>query len=158
MMNSSMSALMSPDERAQLEWWLNQSQQAFLRAVDQVSPTRWVWKPAPKRWSIGELAEHVVLAESLMFGIVQGAVADGPNPHWETQTAGKTELLVRVMPSSQQGKAEAPDPTRPRHRLTSAQAVERFLAERERIGRLSPGPISRSRRTRVSIHFRRLGR
>jgi hypothetical protein len=136
MTESSMSvAFMSHEERAQLERWLTQSHETFLAAIDGVPATRWTWKPAPDRWSIGEAAEHVVLAEALMFGVVQGAVADSPNPDWQTQTAGKTELLVRIMPSSRHGRAQAPDPTLPRQQLTSAQVVERFLGERARIAR-----------------------
>jgi hypothetical protein len=136
MTESSMSAaFMSAEERVQLERWLDQSHEAFLTAIDAVSTIQWTWKPAPGRWSIGEAAEHVILAEALMFSLVQSAVADRPNPDWHTQTAGKTELLVRVMPSSRLGTAQAPNPTLPRQQLTSAQVVERFLGERARIAR-----------------------
>jgi hypothetical protein len=136
MTESSMSAaIMSAEERVQLERWLDQSHETFLHAIDGVSAIQWTWKPASDRWSVGEVAEHVILAEALMFHAVRGAVADLPNPDWQTQTAGKTELLVRVMPSSRHGTAQAPDPTRPRQQLTRAQVVERFLGERARIAR-----------------------
>jgi len=127
------SAFMSAEERAQLQRWLDQSHETFLGAIDGVSAIQWTWKPAPDRWSIGEAAEHVILAEGLMFGAVQGAVADRPNPDWQAQTAGKTELLVRVMPSSKRGTARAPEPTLPRQQLTRTQVVEQFLGERARI-------------------------
>jgi hypothetical protein len=128
-------AFMTAAERAQLERWLDHSHETFLAAIGDVAAIQWTWKPAPARWSIGEAAEHVVLAEALMFGVVQGAVTDHPNPDWLTQTAGKTELLVRVMPSSRQGTAQAPDPTLPKQQLTSSQVVERFVRERARIAR-----------------------
>jgi hypothetical protein len=127
--------IMSAGERAQLERWLEQSRETFLGAINGVSAFQWTWKPAPGRWSIGEAAEHVILAEALMFSVVQGAVAERPNPDWQAQTAGKTELLVRVMPSSRHGTAQAPDPTLPGQQLTSAQVVERFLSERAQIAR-----------------------
>jgi hypothetical protein len=130
-------AVMSGEERVQVIHWLSASREAFLGAIARVSATQWRWKPSPDRWCIGETAEHVVLAEALMFGAVQGAVADRPNPDWLAQTAGKTDLLVRVMPSSRHGKARAPDPTWPRQQLTRAQVVERFLDERERINRFA---------------------
>lgn len=128
-------AFMSAEERAQLVEWLERSQETFLSAIGRVSRMHWPWKPSSGQWSIGEIAEHVVLAEALMFNVVQGAVADNPNPDWQSQTAGKTDLLVRVMPSSRHGKAQAPDPTHPTQQLTSTQVVERFLRERMRISR-----------------------
>jgi hypothetical protein len=128
-------AFMSAEERAQLVLCLDRSRETFLGVVRCVSTTQWAWKPSPERWSIGEAAEHVVLAEALMFGLVQRAVADSPDPDWQMQTAGKTDLLLRVMPSSRHGKAQAPAPTVPRQQLTSAQVVERFVGERARIAR-----------------------
>jgi len=54
---------MTGEERAKaLEWW-EQSRQEFLAAIDGVSEAQWAWKPAPERWSLGEVAEHIVLAE-----------------------------------------------------------------------------------------------
>ena len=128
-------ACMSADERARLVEWLARSHDAFLDAVDRTSAAQWRWKPSAEQWSVGEAAEHVVLAEALMFGIVQSAVADRPNPDWETQTAGKTDLIVREMPSSQNGKAQAPDPTRPTWQMTSAQVVDGFRDQRAQITR-----------------------
>ena len=128
-------AFLTPDERAQLVEWLDRSQETFLGAIGRSSATQWTWKPLPEQWSVAEAAEHVVLAEALMFGLAQAAVADPPNPNWETETAGKTDLIVRVLPSSGLGKARAPEPTWPTQQLTHAQVVERFVAERARIGR-----------------------
>ena len=101
----------------------------FLAAIDGVSDAQWKWKPAPERWSVGETAEHIVLAEALLFGFVRRAMAAPPNPAWEEQTKGKTELLVRMIPS-RQGKAVAPEPIVPHEGLTRAQVKERFEKQR----------------------------
>ena len=89
-------ATMSAEERAHVLKLLEDSRAEFLSYVD-VSEAQWTWKAAPDRWSIGETAEHIVLAEGGLFGLMQQALAAAPNPDWEMKTAGKTEFLERVM-------------------------------------------------------------
>src|SRR5690242_21099097 len=43
--------------------WLEDSRKEFLSAIAGVTERQWKWKPATDRWSISEIAEHVVLAE-----------------------------------------------------------------------------------------------
>lgn len=119
----------SAEERAQVLEWLDESHRKFARAISSVSDAQWTWKPAPGEWSVGETAEHIVLAEALLFSFVTRAVGATPNPAWEEQTKGKTELLVRLLPSGE-GNAVAPDPIVPRASLTRAQARERFEQQR----------------------------
>ena len=70
-------------------------------AIRGVTGAQWKWKPAPAEWSVGEAAEHVALAEALLFGFVRKALAAPPNRAWEEQTKGKTELLIRALPSGE---------------------------------------------------------
>jgi hypothetical protein len=124
----------SAEERAQVLKWLGESHKGFFATIDGVSDAQWNWKPAPKRWSIGATAEHIVLAEALLFDFVRKAMAAPPNPAWKEQTKGKTELLIQVMPS-RQGKGVAPEPIVPHEALTLAQVKERF--EKQRISIVS---------------------
>jgi hypothetical protein len=119
----------STQERTQVVKWLGESRKEFFEAIGGVSDAQWKWKPAPERWSLGETAEHIVLAEALLFGFVRKAMAAPPNPAWEEQTKGKTELLIQVMPS-RQGKGVAPEPIVPHESLTRAQVLERFEQHR----------------------------
>jgi len=89
----------STEERTLILKWLGESHQEFFEAIDRVSDAQWEWKPAAERWSLGETAEHIVLAEALLFGFVRKAMAAPPNLVWEEQTKGKTELLIQVIPS-----------------------------------------------------------
>lgn len=120
---------MTAEERTQVLKWLDESHNEFFASIDGVSETQWKWKPAPERWSVGETAEHIVLAEAMLFDFVQKAMAAPPNPAWEDQTKGKTEFIIRVMPS-RQGKAIAPEPIVPREGLSYARVKERFEKQR----------------------------
>jgi len=121
---------LSPEEHKQVLKWLDESETAFLKAIDDVSAAQWKWKPAPEQWSIGETAEHVVIAEALLFGFVGRAMTTLPNPTWEEQTKGKTELLINTMPYPERGKAVAPDPIIPRDAIHQTDVAKRFQQQR----------------------------
>jgi DinB superfamily len=123
---------MTAEERTKVTSWLDESHKEFLASIDGVTEEQWKWKPAPERWSVGETAEHIVLAEALLFGTVQKAIASPPNPAWEEKTKGKTEFIERVM-APRLGKASAPEPIVPSGKLTQAQVRETFLKQRVEI-------------------------
>ena len=109
--------------------WLEESHKEFLTAIDGLSDEQWKWKPAANRWSVGETAEHIVLAEASLFSNVQKAIASPANSEWETKTKGKTEFIERVM-APRLGKAQAPEALVPQGGMTAVQAKERFEKQR----------------------------
>src|SRR5271170_111261 len=125
-------AHMTAEERTKVMNWLDESRKEFLASIDGVTEAQWKWKPAPERWSVGETAEHIVLAEAMLFANVQKAIASPPNPAWEEKTKGKTEFIEKVM-APRLGKATAPEPIVPSGKMTQAQVKETFLRQREEI-------------------------
>lgn len=67
-------ASMTPEERAHVVKLLKDSEVEYLAAIQNVSDEQWKWKPAPDRWSVGETAEHILLAETALFTAVQRAI------------------------------------------------------------------------------------
>jgi hypothetical protein len=120
---------MTAAERTKVLGWLEQSQKEFLAAIDNVSDAQWKWKPAPERWSVAEVAEHVVLAERGQFSNVKVALATPAAEDWEQKTRGKTEMIEMVM-APRLGKATAPEPLVPGGKMTQAQVRAQFLAPR----------------------------
>src|SRR5579864_1520162 len=125
-------AHMTTEDRTKVLHWLEESSQEFHAALDGVTEEQWKWKPSSERWSVGESAEHIVLAEAMLFDNVKKAVASPANPAWEEQTKGKTEFIVQVM-APRLGKAQAPEPIVPRNGLTLGQVQERFDQQRAEI-------------------------
>lgn len=119
---------MTQEERDKVIRLLKQSQEEFLGYIDGLSEAQWTFKAAPDRWSIGETAEHIVLAEGLLFASVQKALASPPNPDWQAQTEKKTAFLERVM-LDRSHKAQAPEAIKPLG-MTRAQVIERYKAAR----------------------------
>jgi hypothetical protein len=115
---------MTPQERARVVQLLRDSEKEYLAAIEDVNEAQWNWKPGPDRWSVGQTAEHILLAESTLFRAVQQAIKAPPDPEWETKTAAKTELLERVMPD-RSGKAVAPEQVQPQG-LSKTEVIRRF--------------------------------
>ena len=125
MNDSTIEARLTGEERAKAIRLLRESQRAFLDAVEALTDIQWSYKPTPDRWSVGEVAEHLVLAEALLFATLERALSQDPDPAWQTRTAGKTEFLERVL-VNRDGKARAPDSIQPRAQFTRAEVLNRY--------------------------------
>jgi len=97
--------------------------------VENVSEAQWNWNPGQDRWSVGETAEHILLAEGRFFSAMERAVAAPPNPDWEKSTAGKAELLERAL-LDRGHKAVSPESIRPQG-LSKAEVIRRFKEARQ---------------------------
>lgn len=122
---------MSAEERAKVIKYLVDSQNELLKSIENLSEEQWKYKPAPERWSVGEVAEHIVLAEASLFANVEKALASSPNPEWEAKTKGKTEFLERVL-LNRNGKAQAPESIVPGGKLSRDEVIARFKAVRDK--------------------------
>lgn len=121
---------MTPEERAHVVKLLKDSEAEYLAAIENVSDEQWKWKPGPDRWSVGDTAEHILLAETGLFNAVQRAIQSPVNPDWQTKTVGKTEFIEKVMPDRSH-KASAPEQLRPQG-LSKAEVIRRFKEVRAR--------------------------
>jgi len=116
---------MTAEERAKVVSLMLSSQKEFLELLENVSEAQWNYKPSPFKWSVGQTAEHIMLAENLLFGVVHRALAQKPNPDWETKTAGKEQVLERVLPG-RVGRAQAPFEIQPTGKLSREEVIKRF--------------------------------
>lgn len=120
---------LSAKERADLIQYLQDARKEFVDSVSGLSDQQWRWKPAPERWSVGECAEHIVLSEEMLFAKAQEAMHNPADPDWATKTAGKTELLLRVM-APRLGKAQAPEEIVPSGKMPRAEIMSRYEKQR----------------------------
>jgi uncharacterized damage-inducible protein DinB len=124
-------AALTAAERAHAVQLLQDSQKEFLTLVDGLSDAQWTYKPAPDRWSVGETAEHIVLADAGLFGSLQKALDSPPNPEWESKTRGKTEFLEKVM-VDRSHKAKAPEAIVPQSKISRDEVIQRYKEGRAR--------------------------
>ena len=116
---------MTPEERAKVIKLLLDTQKEYLDSLENLSDEQWKYKPSPFKWSVGEVAEHIVLSEVALFSIVERALAQKPNPDWESKTTGKDVFIERVMPSRDR-RAQAPHEIRPTGKLSREEVIKRY--------------------------------
>lgn len=123
---------MTTEERAKVVQWLNDTQKEYLDRLEHVSEAQWHWRPAPFRWSVGEVAEHIMLTENRLFGALQMAMAAPTNPNWQAKTTGKDTFIERAVPS-RAVHVQAPLEIRPTGKLSREEVIQRFKALRVRV-------------------------
>ncbi|MEK6409208.1 MAG: DinB family protein [Acidobacteriota bacterium] len=119
---------LTPEERAKAIKMLNDSHNELLSYIEKLSDAQWNFRPSPIKWTVGETAEHIALAEGLLFGAMERALASPINPDWETKSAGKEAILDNLL-AARKGKAQAPEPIQPLRRKMSRADIMTLLKE-----------------------------
>jgi DinB superfamily len=120
---------MTTEERAKAIKLLKDSQQETLEALEKLSDEQLKFKAAPEKWSILEVAEHIMLAEGLLFAAVERALANQPNPEWETKTKGKTEFMEKAIVSRER-RVQAPESIVPSGKLSRTELIAKYKEAR----------------------------
>lgn len=104
----------------------------FLKSIAGLSQKQWTFKSAPDRWSVAEVAEHIAVSESTLFGLVQQRIMQSPPaPEKREQVKGKDQLILEKMPDRSH-KAQAPEFLRPTSRwATEADLTKAFEDSRK---------------------------
>lgn len=114
---------LTEEERKRAVDYLEQTRKDFLAAVDGVSEEQWKFKPAPERWSIAETAEHIAVAEQMIWDLVSGKIMKSPaTPEKRAEVEGKEEMIMKVIPDRSR-KAQAPEQLRPIGKWTTQAAL-----------------------------------
>ncbi|MGH8639502.1 MAG: DinB family protein [Burkholderiales bacterium] len=123
-------AEITPQDRARLVQYLTTTRDQVLAESAGLSETQWNFKPGPDRWSVGEVVEHLALAETFIFDLQQKTVSGTPaTPEQQAAAKGKDEMILKVIPDRTK-KAQAPEPIQPAKRLGSQATVLAAFKER----------------------------
>lgn len=117
-------------ERVELLELLQQSEQELMQAITGLTDDQWAFKPAPDRWSVGEVVEHIVLADALLFDTAVKSLDGKPDPKWEA-TLSKTDVLRKALPNRSR-RVDAPAAIKPAQSMTRAALLSRFEEQRSR--------------------------
>lgn len=91
--------------------YLKHTQKLFLDAVKGLSEEQLKWKPAADKWSVFEVSEHITLAESFIFDLINGQIMKAPAD--PTKTSEVTMQQIQTMVPDRTNKFQAPEPIRP---------------------------------------------
>jgi len=108
---------------------LTASRQQFLDSVAGLTDAQWNFKPDEKAWSVFECAEHIALAEDLIFGGISQWVKAPAVPDKKSVV---TDDFILTAVQDRSHKFQAPEPLQPKHQFSTPQEViEHFKASRE---------------------------
>jgi AraC-like DNA-binding protein len=109
---------------------LHASRKLFLDSVAGLSDAQLNFKPAPGRWSIAEIAEHVALSEQFIFQEADAAL-NSPAREKMADPGKMDEKILAAIPD-RSVKATAPQALRPQnHFKSAAEAVAAFKSLRD---------------------------
>ncbi|MGA9475237.1 MAG: DinB family protein [Terriglobales bacterium] len=108
---------------------LRATHDAFLQAIAGLSEKQWTFKPAPDRWSVAEVSEHIAVAESSIFGLVQSKFMAGPpTPERRAEVKVTDEVILERVPDRSH-KVQAPEFLKPTGRFADRAAVTKAFED-----------------------------
>ena len=113
---------------------LERTRDAFVAATLGLTEAQYAFSAGSGSWSIGEIVEHVALAELRMLDLAATKLPEAAGPSGDRPSgAARFARLDAVVPSREQRRIEAPDVLRPTGRWPSpAVALAVFVDARDR--------------------------
>jgi hypothetical protein len=110
--------------------YLETTKKGVLEATKGLSEAQWNFKPAPDRWSVAQVMEHIAAAEDFLRGMITEKVMTAPPD--ATRDTKKIDDAVLAMIPDRTHKAQAPEPLVPTNRYGSAEgSLKHFQEARE---------------------------
>jgi hypothetical protein len=102
---------------------LIETRQKFLASMKGLSEAQFRWKPAPDRWSVAEIAEHLALAEERLFGMITEKIMKSPTPPELLAQVQRDDEKLRKNVLDRSNKVKAPEMLQPAGKYNSVDAV-----------------------------------
>jgi len=120
---------LTPTEKDRALQYLESTEKNVRDAVKGLSAAQWNFKPAPERWSIAQVVEHLAAAEDMLRGMIVEKVMISPAaPDRDVKMID--DLVLKTVPDRSH-KVDAPEPLRPVNRFgTPEEALKHFVESR----------------------------
>ena len=110
--------------------YLETTKKGVLEAMKGLSEAQWNFKPAPDRWSVAQVTEHIAAAEDFLRMLAKEKVMLAPAGE-AGRDVSKTDETVMAMVPDRTHKAQAPEPLVPTNRFGSPEgSIKHFVASR----------------------------
>ena len=121
---------LSKEELTRAADYLDKTRAGVTAATQGLSEAQWNFKPAPERWSVAEVTEHIAAAEDFLMGMIQGQVMAGPARAEPTDVKAIDDFVLMAIPD-RTNKLKAPEPLIPTNRFHSpADSLKHFTESR----------------------------
>lgn len=107
---------------------LSESRERLLATVEGLTREQRQYRPAPGRWSVGEIVEHLTMVEKSVLGLVTKTLESAPDG--SKRSAMGDEALVADV-AGRITRFAAPEFVAPKGQLQDDELLSQFLAARE---------------------------
>src|SRR6266704_610768 len=118
----------TPAEKDKALQYLETTKKNVLEATKGLSEAQWNFKPAPDRWSVAQVMEHIAAAEDFIRGMLKEKVMIAPAGEL-VRDVKKTDEAVLAMVPARTNNAQAPAPLVPTNRFGSPEGSVKHFAE-----------------------------
>jgi DinB family protein len=125
---SAFSQSLTQADRDRALQYLESTKHGVLAATAGLSEAQWNFKPAPDRWSVAEVTEHIAAAEDFLMGMVTTQVMKAPARPAGEDVKAIDDMVVATLPNRSQ-KKQAPEPLKPTNRYGSPAASLKHFTE-----------------------------
>ncbi len=115
---------LSEQERSLAVDEMERSRKAFLTSIEGLSDAQYRYKPAPDRWSVAEVAEHIAMSEEMLLGMVKERVLKTPAPPELLAQVDRNNSLLISRVTDRSTKVQAPEMLRPSGRFPTVESVK----------------------------------
>lgn len=119
---------MTPAEREDATKYLEKTREGYLHTARSLSREQLQYKPAPDRWSVAEVLEHIIIVERRVLGSIKKTVQQAPNT---PKSTFEDEFLVSRV-ATRNGRFKGPDVLMPKGQWPEDQLPLEFEAVRRR--------------------------
>jgi hypothetical protein len=119
----------SQAEKERALQYLESTKKGVLEATKGLSEAQWNFKPAPDRWSVAQVMEHLAAAEDMLRGMTQEQMKTPVVPVRDQEETKKADEGVLAMVPDRSHKAQAPEPLQPTNRFGSPSAAQKHFVE-----------------------------
>lgn len=109
---------LAAEDRQKALKYLEKTRADVLTATKGLSEAQWNFKPAPDRWSVAEVAEHIAAAEDFLRDRVETQVMKANARDGNEDVKAIDEFVLQGVPDRSH-KVQAPEPLRPTNRFGS---------------------------------------
>jgi len=110
--------------------YLETTKKGVLDATKGLSEAQWNFKPAPDRWSVAQVMEHIAAAEDFIRTLTKDNVMKAPAGE-AGRDVKKADDTVMAMVPDRTTKAQAPEPLVPTNRFGSPDgSLKHFIESR----------------------------
>lgn len=121
-------AATKPQTKKELLAYFDQTRDNLLKKVNGLTEAQWKFKPAPDRWSVAEVVEHVTVTEQMLQGMIKKGLE---TPVDAAKKSTRADAGIEGMVTDRSKKFQAPDPVKPTGRFaTKEAAIEAFSKAR----------------------------